>query len=155
MLQSMLEDSLKLVIHNCESNIKLIYLARLVSLVCLLGSSDPTTIQSAPVTCISSTAVDTRSTISIFLCPVGNSLGLGDPSILTSDTASLHLPKCKNIANCRSVTPLVSSMHGQTQTHWAPKLFRRLCVTSVRSKVGNLTDLAYALSSSRPAIVTT
>jgi hypothetical protein len=69
---------------------KLIYLARLVSLVCLLESLDPTTIRSVPVTCISSTAVDTQSTISIFRCPPGNSLGPGDPSITTSDKE--HLP---------------------------------------------------------------
>jgi hypothetical protein len=89
----MLEDSLKLVILNCEYNIKLIYLARLVSLVCLLVSPDPTTIQSDPVTCISSTVADTRSTctISIFRCPSGNSLGLGDPSIPTSYTLPLRI----------------------------------------------------------------
>ncbi len=87
---TLLEDSLKLVILNCEFTIKLIYLARLVSLVCLLGSSDPTTIRSVPVTCISSTAVDTQSTISIFRCPAGNSLGHGDPSLTTSDQDNLQ-----------------------------------------------------------------
>jgi hypothetical protein len=70
---------------------KLIYPPRLISLVHLLGSSDPTTIWSVPVTCISSTAVDTQSTIStIFRCPAGNSLGHGDPLITTSDNE--HLP---------------------------------------------------------------
>jgi hypothetical protein len=80
-----LEDSLKLVILNCEFIIKLIYLARPVLLECLSESLDPITIHPDPVTCMLGTAGDNRSIISYSQCPAGKSLGLGDPSIPTSD----------------------------------------------------------------------
>jgi hypothetical protein len=83
MSKAMLEDSLKLVILNCEFTIKLIYLARLVLLECLSESFDPITIHPHPVTCMLGTAGDNRSTISYSRCPAGKSLGLGDPSIPT------------------------------------------------------------------------